>query len=88
MCNYIPGIARDFDMGDLAALTAPRPFVAINGKLDRSFPLESAQEQLEIAKRVYTELGYEKRCRLEVGPEGHRYYAAISWSALHEVLKV
>ena len=88
MCNYIPGIARDFDMGDLAALVAPRPFVSINGKLDRSFPLESAQEQLEVAKIVYRALDVERCCRLEVGPEGHRYYAALAWPALKEVLTV
>jgi len=86
MCNYIPGIARDFDMGDLAALIAPRVFVAINGKLDRSFPIESAKEQLTVAKAVYEALGYGGRCRLEEGPEGHRYYAAIAWPALKEAL--
>lgn len=86
MCNYIAGIALDFDMGDLAAMTAPRAFVAINGKLDRSFPLESAQEQFEIAKTAYKAMGCENRCRLEVGPEGHRYYAAVAWPALREAL--
>lgn len=85
-CNYIPGIARDFDMGDLAALTAPRVFVAITGKLDGTFPVHSAQEQLEIAKVVYARLGCENRCRLEVGQEGHRYYASLAWSALQEAL--
>ena len=86
MCNYVAGMALDFDMGDLAAMTAPRPFVAINGKLDRSFPLESAEEQIEIARAAYRALGCEGRCRLEVGPEGHRYYAAISWPALKAAL--
>jgi len=86
LCNYIPGIARDFDMGDLAAMIAPRTFVAINGKLDRSFPLESAQEQLALAKIIYDQLGCSAKCRLEVGPEGHRYYAAIAWPALKEAL--
>ncbi len=84
MCNYAPGVARDFDMGDLAAMVAPRPFVSIYGKLDRSFPLESAQEQLEVAKVVYEAAGCPERCRLEVGPEGHRYYAALTWPALKE----
>lgn len=88
LCNYIPGIARDFDMGDLAALVAPRVFVAINGKLDGTFPVHSAQEQLEIARVVYREMNCEERCRLEVGNEGHRYYASIAWPALKEALKV
>ena len=85
MCNYIPGIARDFDMGDLGAMVAPRPFVAINGKLDPSFPVESAQEQLQITKAVYAALGQPDKCRLEIGPEGHRYYAFLAWPALKAV---
>ncbi len=87
MCNYIPGIARDFDMGDLAAMTAPRIFVAINGLLDRTFPEESAREQWEIAQKVYRALGCADRCRLEITPEGHRYYANIAWPLLREALK-
>lgn len=86
LCNYVPGIARDFDMGDLAAMAAPRVFVAITGKLDGSFPVHSAQEQLEIARAVYRELGCENRCRLEIGQQGHRYYAALAWPALREAL--
>ena len=87
LCNYIPGIAHDFDMGDMAAMVAPRAFVAINGKLDGTFPIHSAQEQLEIAKVVYRELACEDRCRLETGQEGHRYYAALAWPALKEALE-
>jgi len=87
LCNYVPGIARDFDMGDLAAMTAPRVFVAITGKLDETFPVHSAQEQIEIAKNVYRLLGCENRCRLEIGQEGHRYYASLAWPALKEACK-
>lgn len=87
LCNYIPGIARDFDMGDLAAMIAPRPFVVINGKLDTTFPLESAQAQLDIARKVYDILGCADKCRLVVGQEGHRYYASLAWPALRETGK-
>ena len=88
LCNYIPGIARDFDMGDLAALIAPRVFVAINGQLDGTFPVHSAQEQLNIARAVYRAMNCEERCRLEIGSEGHRYYAALAWPALKEASKL
>ena len=52
ICNYVPGILLDFDMGDLAGLIAPRPLVVVNGRFDDIFPIDSAKEQVEIA-RVY-----------------------------------
>ena len=46
MCNYVPGILTQFDMGDIAGLIAPRPLVIVNGaKDDGIFPLNSALEQ-------------------------------------------
>ena len=37
-CNFIPGIALDFDMGDLCGLIAPRKLVAVSGAQDNIFP--------------------------------------------------
>lgn len=85
ICNYVPGIMNHFDMGDLVAIAAPRPYVAVNGRYDDIFPLESANTQFEIAARVYRELGAEDKLRHVIGPEGHRFYAALSWPVLDEV---
>ena len=84
-CNYIPGIARDFDMGDLCALIAPRPLIVIAGAKDMSFPLKEAREQFVFTEQVYARLSASDRCRLIAGPEGHRYYAALAWPAFHDV---
>ncbi len=84
-CNYIPGIARDFDMGDLCALIAPRPLIVIAGTKDASFPLREAKEQFVFTKRVYSLLSASDRCRLIAGPEGHRYYADLAWPAFHDI---
>jgi hypothetical protein len=84
-CNYIPGIARDFDMGDLCALIAPRPLVIIAGTKDTSFPLREAREQFAFTEQVYARLSALDRCRLIAGPEGHRYYADLAWPAFHAV---
>ena len=79
LCNYIPGIMQWFDMGDIAALIAPRPLIVVNGTTDRSFPLTSAIEQVAVARRVYDRMGAGEKLRHVIGPEGHRFYAAPAW---------
>lgn len=84
-CNCVPRVMRHFDMGDLAAMIAPRPLVAVNGATDADFPLASAMEQVEVARRVYAALGAEGRLRHVIGAQGHRFYAAQAWPAFEEV---
>ena len=78
-CNYIPGIIREFDMGDIAGLIAPRPLIVVTGRDDKLFPLDSAKEQLEIARSCYQAAGHPENIEHVIGPEGHRFYAALSW---------
>ena len=78
-CNYIPGIMNHFDMGDLAAMIAPRPLTVVNGVTDASFPIESAKEQVAIARRVYEVLGAGDKIAHVIGHEGHRFYKAPAW---------
>lgn len=85
VCNYVPGIMKDFDMGDLGALIAPRPLVIINGKDDAIFPLSSAMEQYAVTEKAYAACGASDRLRHVTGPEGHRFYAAPGWAAFDEV---
>ena len=78
-CNYIPNIARYFDMGDLSVLIAPRPFIIVAGKEDPIFPLDGVNKTFDIVKRIYKKAGFEDNCRLVVGDGGHRFYASPSW---------
>ena len=84
-CNYIPGIMKHFDMADLVAMAAPRPYVAVNGLTDASFPIESAKEQVAAARPVYEALGAGEKLRHVIGPEGHRFYKAPAWPVFEEV---
>lgn len=84
-CNYIPGIMKHFDMGDLAGLIAPRPLVVVNGQEDGIFPIESAKEQVAIAKKYYALAGAEDLCRHVIGEAGHRFYAAKGWPVFDEI---
>ena len=84
-CNYIPGIMKYFDMADLVAMAAPRPYVAVNGVTDASFPIESAKQQVADARKVYAALGAEDKLRHVIGPEGHRFYKALAWPVFDEI---
>lgn len=78
-CNYIPNAAKYFDMGDLAALIAPRPFIIVCGRDDKIFPLHGVRETFETVTEIYKKAGAESNCRLVIGEGGHRFYANPSW---------
>jgi hypothetical protein len=77
-CNYVPHILEYAEMGDLAALIAPRPFRAIAGEHDPIYPVAGAREQFETVRRAYALLGAEDRCSLAVHPGAHAYHHALS----------
>ena len=84
-CNYIPNIAKFFDMGDLCAMIAPRPLIVVNGVTDKIFPIDSAKECVAEGKRIYSALGVENDIVHVIGEEGHRFYADIAWDALKKM---
>ncbi|BCI62099.1 alpha/beta hydrolase family protein [Coprobacter secundus] len=85
-CNYIPGILEYGEMADIAGLTAPRLFCALNGKKDPMFPLKEAQKAFANLKKIYTAAGVPDNCELYVGNEGHRYYKAGAWNFINKHL--
>ena len=84
-CNYIPGIAKWVDMGDLAALIAPRKLVVVAGREDTGFLLPGTLREFEQIKAIYSRAGVPDSCRLVVGDEGHRFYANPSWDIFREI---
>jgi dienelactone hydrolase len=83
--NYIPGILRYFEMGDLACLIAPRPLVVVAGRQDDIFPIAGVEETFDTIRRIYTAAGAPNRCRLVVGEDGHRFYADLAWPVFGEL---
>ncbi|MDW7657283.1 MAG: alpha/beta hydrolase family protein, partial [Bacillota bacterium] len=75
VCNYIPGLYRFFEMGDLALLIAPRPLIVVCGRDDTIFPLPGVQREFAKVRQIYDAAGVPDRCRLIVGEGGHRFYA-------------
>jgi dienelactone hydrolase len=83
--NYIPGILRYFEMGDLACLIAPRPLVVVAGRDDDIFPIEGVKETFGRIGQIYGAAGAPDRCRLVVGEGGHRFYANLAWPVFREL---
>lgn len=85
-CNYIPGIVRYFDMGDLAVMIAPKKLVVVCGKEDDIFPLHGVHKTFDIIRKLYTASGTPDNCALVVGGEGHRFYANDAWPVMKRLL--
>lgn len=77
-CNYVPGILELGEMGDIAALVAPRPLCVLHGELDPIFPAAATVEQFETVKRAYAASGRPDACALIIHPGGHVYRRAES----------
>lgn len=52
-CNSVPGILAWAEMGDLAALVAPRPLRAVNGQRDPIFLIDAARERFDALQHTY-----------------------------------
>ncbi len=85
-CNYVPNIAKYFDMAEIAGLIAPRPIVIVSGEKDNIFPVEFAKSEFSRLKKLYEASGEPEKCRHIIGPEGHRFYADLGWKAFFELI--
>jgi cephalosporin-C deacetylase-like acetyl esterase len=83
--NYIPGIMRWFEMGDMAALIAPRPLVVVAGREDGIFPISGVEETFARIQEIYNAAGAPDNCRLVVGEGGHRFYAQEAWPVFRDI---
>ena len=86
-CNYVPYIAKYFDMGELCGMVAPRGLVVVNGKQDKIFPEAGAKEAFTYTKEIYKASGVKNKCYHIFGEEGHRFYADAAWPTIHKLIK-
>ena len=85
-CNYVPNIARYFDMNDLMAMACPKYFVQVSGAEDGIFPIKQAVEVFEKGKEAYKNQGVEEHCTMIRGNGGHRFYADDAWPIVHKYI--
>jgi len=86
-CNYVPGILELAEMGDIAALIAPRPFCAINGEQDDIYPVAFAREQFETVHKAYELNSASHACQLSIHSGGHAYNNQVSRDWFAESMK-
>ena len=73
-CNYVPGLWRLLDMGDIASLIAPRPLLVQSCEgdhLNGARGLANVDEQLSIVRDAYGLVGHADDLLHEVCPGGH-----------------
>ncbi|MBQ7822286.1 MAG: hypothetical protein IJ391_08405 [Clostridia bacterium] len=85
-CNYVPGIRKYFNMGDLCGLILPRRLVIVSGDKDAIFPIEGATESYDIAKAMYAHAASAEDCVHVIGDGPHRSYPDDWWQVLHSFL--
>lgn len=85
-CNYVPGVAKYFDMGDMAAMIAPKKLILLNGAEDPIFPIEGTRECYGIIRSLYAAAGAPDNCRLVIGAGAHRFYEKDVWPVVHEMM--
>lgn len=85
-CNFIPGIAKYMDMGDMAAAIAPRKLIVINGKEDPIFPEAGVKKAFDAIQKIYRAAGVPQNCMLTTGNGGHRYYRKEAWEAFDKII--
>ncbi len=76
-CNYVPGLWRCMDMGDIGSLIAPRPLVIQSCRADHlngERGLENVFEQTEIIRKAYALYGKENRLQHDIREGGHCFH--------------
>ena len=84
--NYIPGIMKFADMGDLAGLIAPRPLIIVAGEKDKIFPIEGVKKAFKQTKKIYKAFKGEHCLHLLIGKGGHRFYKNLTWPIIKRYL--
>ena len=89
-CNYVPGLWRHFDMGDIASLIAPRPLYIQSCRSDgQNGPrgIDNCMGQVEIIREAYALLKAADSLLHEVCPGGHQFHEECLLENLEKLRK-
>ena len=84
-CNYVPSVARYFDMGDLGGLIAPRALLIYAGEEDPIFPIDGVKKCYKIIKELYNKAGADDKVILATAKMPHRFNKDVAYNALNKV---
>ncbi len=79
-CNYVPSMAKYFDVGNLCQLIAPRRLIIVSGEDDPIFPYEGAKESVKIAKQAFLAYGKENNITHIKAKGAHKFYPEEVWN--------
>ena len=85
-CNYVPSIARYFDMGNICQLIAPRALTIISGNEDPIFPIEGAIECVNVAKSAFAKYKAEEKLIHITAIGVHKFYPHEAFDALRKMI--
>lgn len=85
-CNFIPGIRKYFDMGDLGGLIAPRKFIMVSGIKDPIFPIDASEKTYKMIESFYDKFGNKDFCHFIKGNAGHQFYPDEAWPVVNAVI--
>lgn len=85
-CNYIPGIRKYFDMGDIGCLIAPKKLIVVNGNQDEIFPIGGAKKAYDVIASAYGRLRKSENCHMIIGEGGHRFYGDDVWPEINKII--
>lgn len=90
-CNYVPRLYEYVDMGDIAALIAPRPLLIETGAADPlngASGLANVRSQMRTIRRAYRLLNADGMLKHDIFEGGHRWNGvrAIPWLTRHLAL--
>ena len=87
-CNYIPHMLEWFEMGDLAALIAPRKLLAVAGKEDKIFPITGVRDAFATATAIFEKENCAQNCRLVETEKAHFWCVDIVWNEIEKMLSI
>ena len=75
-CNFVPGLYKYLEIGDIGALIAPRPLFVESGyedKLNGPRGILDVKEQVQITQRAYDLFHRKENLTHKIHPAGHRW---------------
>lgn len=85
--QFVPGIYRYADVGDIIAAICPKPLLIESGNSDTCFWIHSAMEAHEKVRTVYRTAGVEDRLWIEIFPGEHRFAGGKAFEFFDRHLK-
>ena len=85
-CNFVPYIAKYFNMGDILAMIAPMRTVVVSGTKDHGFYIEGALDSVSIGRRGFEVLGVDENLVHVVAEGPHRFFAKESYPHIHKMI--